>query len=63
MLVLCPCQPAAGYDQDRKGDLVEVHVEGGDVSKLPAYHGTVDYTRTNRRRCSQYEIRCMKNQH
>jgi len=43
MLVLRPGQPAADYDQDREGDLVEVHVEGGNLRRLPAYHGTFDY--------------------
>lgn len=47
MLVLCPRQPAAGYDQDREGDLVEVHYEGGDLRRLPVSHGTFDYTLTD----------------
>jgi len=56
MLVLCPCQPAAGYDQDCKGDMVEFHFGGGDLNMLPAYHGTDIRIRTDNRRCWQPEV-------
>jgi len=29
IFMLCPCQPAARYDQNGKGDLVHVHVIEG----------------------------------
>jgi hypothetical protein len=61
MLVRCPCQPAAGYDQDCKGDMVESHVEGGDLSMLPACHGICIRIRTDN--CWQTEVWWLYNQH
>jgi hypothetical protein len=33
VLVLSPCEPAARYDQDGEGDLVEVHVERDSIAE------------------------------